>query len=221
MLLDRLPPGWTLKESRRKTGRKDYVLTSPTGIRFVSIKSAVRHLRKQGVGVDFTKLKRTITTPKSSGGSFAQDVEFGGRDQCAQTPDDVLDHVHQTYGEFYDPCPPNPTRDGLITDWKQMNYVNPPFAEVEDWLAKTLEQHAKGRSTVLLLHARTCAGWFHHYVLKAHSIAFIEGGIRFKNYTRVSPFPLLFVYFDGSRPLGDSPPVLKSLTRYSFAKKWR
>ena len=56
---------------------------------------------------------------------------------------------------FYDPVPFNPNfgkgdKDALTTEWKKVNYVNPPFAQTVQFLKKSVEQWKKGRTVIFL-----------------------------------------------------------------------
>jgi hypothetical protein len=71
------------------------------------------------------------------------------------------------------------TTDGLKRDWGPygMKYVNPPFNpyEVGDWVAKA----ADSGNAIVLLHARTEAGWFEPVWRHAACILFLADRIFF------------------------------------------
>ena len=48
---------------------------------------------------------------------------------------------------FFDPCPINPTFDGLNIEWKDRNFVNPPYSQLLAWVHKAIEERAKGKGT--------------------------------------------------------------------------
>ena len=60
------------------------------------------------------------------------------------TPDRVWDMIKEKWGyekeQFFDPCPVNPQWNGLDIDWKEMNFVNPPYSR-EKGEKKTLLSH--------------------------------------------------------------------------------
>jgi hypothetical protein len=76
------------------------------------------------------------------------------------TPDSVYDFIDWKFGiskdKLYDPCPyPKPDGyDGLIAEWGDWNYVNPPFGVIDHngkkigataWFRKAQEEVQKGK----------------------------------------------------------------------------
>lgn len=51
-----------------------------------------------------------------------------------QTPLMILDAVDKFWPEgWFDPCPPNPTFDGLGVKWPEKCFINPPFSQYLRW----------------------------------------------------------------------------------------
>jgi hypothetical protein len=69
------------------------------------------------------------------------------------------------------------TQDGLTQAWHGRVYLNPPFDRrvVGKWVL-TLAQHGNG---ILLIHARTEAGWFEPIWQHADAILFLADRIHF------------------------------------------
>ena len=111
-----------------------------------------------------------------------QTAMFSKIDQFAQTPPDVMEHIQKVFNKgnkMYDPCPANRPEgfDGLSDEceWKEVNYVNPPYKSVEPWLVRGLEEVKKGKKVVYLIPARCDVEWWHKYILpNATSIYFIN-----------------------------------------------
>ena len=61
---------------------------------------------------------------------------------------------------FFDPCPLNPTVDGLAVDWKPYNYVNPPYSNKVPWIKKAIEEMHLGNTTVMLLPHVPEMAWY-------------------------------------------------------------
>jgi site-specific DNA-methyltransferase (adenine-specific) len=96
----------------------------------------------------------------------------------------------------FDPCPSNPTFDGLSVEWGESNFVNPPYGrKIGKWLKKGFEESKKGRVVVFLIPSRTDTKWWHDYVMKAKEIRFIKGRLKFKGATNSAPFPSAVVIF--------------------------
>ena len=102
------------------------------------------------------------------------------------TPDRVWDMIKEEWGyekeQFFDPCPVNPQWNGLDIDWKELNYVNPPYSRergdkktlLTQFVEKALDE--KG-TTIMLLPSKTDQEWFHK--IKEFDIMWIRGRLKF------------------------------------------
>jgi len=102
------------------------------------------------------------------------------------TPDRVWDMIKEKWGyekeQFFDPCPVNPQWNGLDIDWRDLNYVNPPYSRergdkktlLTQFVEKALEE--KG-TTIMLLPSKTDQEWFHK--IKEFDIMWIRGRLKF------------------------------------------
>ena len=61
----------------------------------------------------------------------------------AQSPKWLID----MFDGYFDPCPKQPTVNGLEISWKRRNYVNPPYTEKELWINKAISEMDKGNLT--------------------------------------------------------------------------
>ena len=77
------------------------------------------------------------------------------------TPDDLYKELDNEFHFDFDPCPyPKPDNfDGLLCEWGQSNYVNPPFGTIlhdgkkkgpTAWARKALEEHGKDKRIVMV-----------------------------------------------------------------------
>lgn len=55
--------------------------------------------------------------------------------------------------------------NGLIEDWFQYNWCNPPFNECAKWIKKAYEEQQKGNITCMLLPVRSETKYWHDYIL--------------------------------------------------------
>ena len=102
------------------------------------------------------------------------------------TPDRVWDMIKEKWGyekeQFFDPCPVNPQWNGLDIDWKELNYVNPPYSRergdkktlLTQFVEKALDE--KG-TTIMLLPSKTDQEWFHK--IKEFDMIWIRGRLKF------------------------------------------
>ena len=96
----------------------------------------------------------------------------------------------------HDPCPSNPTVDGLTSEWGGVSFVNPPYGrEIPKWIKKGWDEHMKGKTVVFLIPSRTDTRWFQDYCLKAKEIRFIRGRLKFDDQKNPAPFPSCVVVF--------------------------
>jgi len=121
------------------------------------------------------------------------------------TPKDLYEKLDEEFNFDFDPCPSNwdGTWDGLTIEWKQRNYVNPPYGrQLSKWLAKGWLEAQKGKLVVFLLPARTDTKWWHEYVMRADEVRFIKGRLQFDdNPDHRCPFPSVIVVFCGGKKI--------------------
>lgn len=104
-----------------------------------------------------------------------------------ETPIDFYHNLDKTFDFNFDPCPLfigdiPPEKDGLLIDWKERNYINPPYSRKlkEAFVLKAIEESKKNKLCVVLLPVSTSTKLFHDYILpNAKEIIFIRGRISF------------------------------------------
>jgi len=101
-----------------------------------------------------------------------------------ETPQYILDYVKKKYGSFFDPCPLNPTFDGLKIPWKKINFVNPPYTlkEKKPFIDKAIVEASLGKTCILLIPSATETKLFNELWKYAQEINFIHKRIKFKGY---------------------------------------
>ena len=101
-----------------------------------------------------------------------------------------------------DPCPPRPQIDGLLMEWGDSSYCNPPYGrEIGNWLKKGYEESCLGKIVVFLIPSRTDTKWWQDYCMKADEIRFIRGRLHFDDGPNGAPFPSAIVVFRGNGKL--------------------
>ena len=116
--------------------------------------------------------------------------------QDCRTPDELFIQLDNEFAFDFDPCPINPSFDGLNVDWGMRTYVNPPYSKIPAWLEKAKEELENGNSHIIvfLLPGDTSTKWFHNYILGKAEIRFIKGRLRFTN-NKPAPFASMIVIF--------------------------
>jgi len=114
-----------------------------------------------------------------------------------ETPDVVYDVITSNWGylkeEMFDPCPINPDFDGLSIDWHKVNFVNPPYSLLSEFIMAALEEKDKGNVTIMLLPSKTDQQWFHDLISKGYEIQWIRGRLKFKGEKWGAPQPHFLV----------------------------
>ena len=123
---------------------------------------------------------------------------FSSQNLTWRTPNETLRELHKEFNFDFDPCPPNPTKDGLVIEWGKSNFVNPPYGrEVGKWVKKGYLEYLKGKTVVFLLASRTGTSWFQDYCLPfASEIRFIRGRLKFGGSKNSAPFDSVIVVFN-------------------------
>jgi hypothetical protein len=98
-----------------------------------------------------------------------------------ETPKDFLQKLKEEFGELFDPCPLHAKFDGLSIEWKDVNYINPPYSRKlkEAFICKALEESKKGKICILLLPVSTSTRIFHEKIFPNAEIRFIRGRLKF------------------------------------------
>ena len=132
------------------------------------------------------------------------------RNQYAQTPDSLYDYMRDVLHlklSAFDPCPPNPTFDGLAQDTRwvagqdETLYVNPPFKESKEWIAKGLHELDRGAcdQIAFLLPCRVCAPWFEMLVERCSEVL-IPKRVTFKGYAEPYPWGVALYIIPKTKP---------------------
>lgn len=101
-------------------------------------------------------------------------------------------------------------QDGLVERWlrpgRGLIYVNPPYGrEIATWMEKAHDEADAGAEIVMLVPARTDAGWWHEHVAGVvRARCFWKGRLKFGNpqpglTSTTSTFPSAVIYH-GPRP---------------------
>lgn len=63
---------------------------------------------------------------------------------------------------WFDPCPlnENPQINGLLIEWKNKTYVNPPYSNPLPWVVKAIEENKQNKTIALLLKLDTTTKYF-------------------------------------------------------------
>ena len=105
------------------------------------------------------------------------------------TPADLYEKLNSEFNFDFDPCPLReagplpPENDGLLIDWGQRNFVNPPYSRAlkEAFVKRGVEFARTGRLCVFLLPVSTSTALFHDWVQPhATEIRFLRGRVKFE-----------------------------------------
>jgi site-specific DNA-methyltransferase (adenine-specific) len=124
---------------------------------------------------------------------------FHNENDSVSTPPDLYRVLDQEFAFDYDPCPLDCKEDRLQEShpWGKSNYVNPPFSDIESWMARAVKEVEKGNRSVFLVPARTNANyWFEYVWPKASQIRFLKGRVKFGGFKRGLPIPLAVIVYE-------------------------
>ena len=116
-------------------------------------------------------------------------------------------------------------RDGLNTDWHKFAkwvWCNPPYSQVEKWIAKALLESYMGCGSVLLIPTHNGTLWWSEYVVgKASHFLLVTGRILFLHPTlhtpmKPAPFASCFVVYS---PNPTRAPVKTILEDFVLSKE--
>lgn len=148
---------------------------------------------------------------------------------CWETPKYIKDYIYNRFGidgYMFDPCPANPTRNGLLIEWEKCSYVNPPYSKPEqpcddvcvkkqckergfcideykpgqlDWVKKAVEESQKGKDVFMLIPSDTSTKIWNDWVMKyAYCVYFVKGRIKFVGAKGMPKFGNALVHFNGT-----------------------
>lgn len=98
------------------------------------------------------------------------------------TPKELYDKLDAEFNFKYDPCPLFSNFDGLILDWSESNFINPPYSRKikEAFVLKAISESKKGKLCVMILPVSTSTKLFHQHILpNAKEIRFLEKRVKF------------------------------------------
>ena len=99
------------------------------------------------------------------------------------TPDYVYRALDKEFNFNFDPCPLHSNFDGLSIEWKDRNYINPPYSLKLKiaFVKKAIEESKKGKLCVMLLPVSTSTKLFHDFIFpNATEIRLVNGRIKFE-----------------------------------------
>ena len=97
------------------------------------------------------------------------------------TPKEFYDKLNDEFNFNFDPCPLQSKFDGLEIEWKERNFINPPYSRKlkEEFIRKAFEESQKGKLCVMLLPVSTSTIIFHEVIYPNAEIRFIRRRIKF------------------------------------------
>lgn len=133
---------------------------------------------------------------------------FSCRSDVWATPRVVVDEWARRVGPFVldvsasvdNACAPRfytERDDGLRQSWVEdaaggTIWCNPPYSDVNAWVAKAIREHVAGARIVMLLPSRTDTRWFHELLEEPRcSLHFLRRRLTFGNAAHPAPFPSL------------------------------
>lgn len=100
--------------------------------------------------------------------------------------------IKEMFEGFWDPCPldPNPKINGLLLDWKDKTFVNPPYSNTQEWVNKAIEENKKNKLIIMLLRMDTSTKWFRDLLENGANFWISWDRLHFKGR---APFPSILI----------------------------
>ena len=122
----------------------------------------------------------------------------------------LAQHMKLRFSDFDPaPYPQPPSFNGLDHLWHheagETIFVNPPFSDMPNWIAKMIAEASRGRSILALLPHQSDRAWYESVLDAAKSIVFIRGKVNYINLLTGksprggAPFPVFAVHFDNNK----------------------
>ena len=146
---------------------------------------------------------------------------FSSKNNEWGTPANFFNKLDVVYGFTLDPCATAQNTkcknfytvedNGLEQSWEgETVFVNPPYSNVKEWVAKSHRESLKPNTTiVMLIPSRTDTRWWHKHCMTAHQILFVKGRLRFEGGEHSAPFPSAVIVFKSA----DTPARINTLER--------
>ena len=103
--------------------------------------------------------------------------------------------LKDVFGNFFDPCPKNPTQDGLAMEWGEVFFMNPPYSNPLPWVQKAIEETKKGKSGVLLLKVDPSTRWYKMLVENDAHFTYFNERLHYSE-SKAANFPSMLVFLE-------------------------
>lgn len=142
------------------------------------------------------------------------DALFPSKNKDWITPQEFFEKYNREYNFQLDVCASKENAkcaryfdkqiDGLKQVWSPyVCWMNPPYGRgIGLWIKKAYDESLAEAVVVCLLPARNDTKWFHDFVLKAETLEFIKGRLKFGDSKNNAPFPSLIAVFRTPRVYG-------------------
>lgn len=116
-----------------------------------------------------------------------------------ETPKEFLKELEKEFGKMFDPCPLNANFDGLLINWKNVNFINPPYSRKlkEAFINKAFLESVKGKICIMLLPVSTSTKIFHDVIYPNAEIRFIRKRLKFNGLKTAGQMNNMLVIFRG------------------------
>ena len=135
-------------------------------------------------------------------------IHFSSQKNDWGTPASFFDELSQRFQGFdWDVCASKDNAkcknywtkedDALSKTWKGYCWMNPPYGrQIGHWVKKAYESAQSGDATVVcLIPSRTDTRWWHEFVMRADTVWFIKGRLKFQGAQNAAPFPSALAIF--------------------------
>ena len=106
--------------------------------------------------------------------------------------------IKAMFDGWFDPCPLNPcwVNNGLLMEWPNKTFVNPPYSSPLQWVEKAIETSIMGNTVVMLLKHDSSTKWWKRLHEANANFLPILGRLKYGT-TKTAAFPSVLVVLEG------------------------
>lgn len=129
------------------------------------------------------------------------EVFKGNRREDWKTPVKLYEQYNNEFNFDFDPCPTNPTFNGLAVEWGKSNFVNPPYGRgIWKWFEKGFIEWKKGKTVVYLIFVQQSSTIaFHKWIYPFAEVRLLKGRLHFDDGDTGAPFGSMICILRGEK----------------------
>ena len=101
------------------------------------------------------------------------------------------------FKDWHDPCPLRSQKDGLLEEWRERTFINPPYSNPKPFVLKAIRSNREYKNTiVLLLKMDSSTAWFTALQEAGAQFLWVNKRLKFRT-GKSAPFPSMLAILKG------------------------